>query len=254
MAQIVSEPVNANTISAQLDARGLQCPGPIMQVYQKMQTMNEGQVLEVLASDPGFRRDAAAWSQSTGNTLLEMSEQDGTIRALIVKGNPLAARTAPTIRDTDKTILVFSSSFDKVMAAFVIANGALAMGEKVTMFFTFWGLNVLRKPAAQPVKKTFIEKMFGWMMPRGIPALKLSNLNMAGIGTSLMKNIMAKKQIDSLPTLVDKAIKGGARLIACQMTMDMMGIKEEELIDGVEIGGVATFINSTDKSSASLVF
>ena len=216
--------------------------------------MNAGEVLEVLASDPGFRRDASAWSQSTGNTLLEMSEGNGAIRALFAKGSAQIVPAAACAPNTDKTILVFSANFDKVMAAFVIANGALAMGQKVTMFFTFWGLNALRRKPSQSVKKKLIERMFGWMMPRGIDALKLSNLNMAGLGTLLMKNIMKSKKIDSLQTLVDSVLKGGARLIACQMTMDMMGIKEEELIDGVEIGGVASFINSADRSSASLVF
>lgn len=139
------------------------------------------------------------------------------------------------------------------MAAFTIANGALAMGQQVSMFFTFWGLNVLRRSNPKPIQKTLIERMFGWMMPRGIAALKLSQLNMAGIGTAMMKGVMKSKHIDQLPTLVKNAIDGGARLIACQMTMEMMGIKEEELIDGVELGGVATFINEADKSSASLV-
>ncbi|MCE5260342.1 MAG: FAD-dependent oxidoreductase [Chloroflexi bacterium] len=254
VAQQTPIPANAAVISARVDARGLQCPGPIMQVFQRMQTMNAGEVLEVLASDPGFQRDAAAWSSSTGNKLLEISQDNGTIRALFVKGGAKVAPAAACAAITDKTILVFSAEFDKVMAAFVVANGALAMGQKVTMFFTFWGLNALRKKPAQPVKKTFIERMFGWMMPRGLDALKLSRLNMAGIGTKMMKGIIKAKHIDPLPALVQNALHGGARLIACQMTMDMMGIKEEELIEGVELGGVATFINSADSSSASLVF
>lgn len=242
-------------IAAHVDARGLQCPGPIMQVFQRMEGMQTGEVLEVLASDPGFRRDASAWAENTGNPLLELSEENGTVRALFRKG---ATRSMPALACTNpagnaKTILVFSADLDHAMAAFIIANGALAMGQHVSMLFTFWGLNALRRSDPKPVKKTFIERMFGWMMPRGIAALKLSRLNMAGMGTAMMKGVMKAKHIDQLPTLVKNALDGGARLIACQMTMEMMGIKEEELIDGVELGGVATFINEADKSSASLV-
>jgi len=94
--------------------------------------------------------------------------------------------------------------------------------------------------------------MFGWMLTKGADALKLGKLNMAGLGTSMMKNVMRSKNIASLSALMKSAMDGGARLIACQMTMDMMGIKPEELIDGVEIGGVATMINEADRSSAAL--
>jgi NADPH-dependent 2,4-dienoyl-CoA reductase/sulfur reductase-like enzyme/peroxiredoxin family protein/TusA-related sulfurtransferase/rhodanese-related sulfurtransferase len=250
-----TEPCAAPVITVHLDARGLQCPGPIMQVFQRMEGMQTGEVLEVLASDPGFRRDASAWAENTGNALLELSDKNGTIRALFRKGEvrsmPSLACTTPAANA--KNILVFSADLDHVMAAFTIANGALAMGQHVSMFFTFWGLNVLRRSKNDHIKKTLIERMFGWMMPRGIDALKLSQLNMAGIGTAMMKGVMKSKHIDQLPFLVKSAIDGGARLIACQMTMEMMGIKEEELIEGVELGGVATFINEADKASASIV-
>ncbi|NLV74529.1 MAG: FAD-dependent oxidoreductase [Chloroflexi bacterium] len=250
-----SDSLISEVINARVDARGLQCPGPIVQVFQQMQTMQPGDVLEVLASDPGFKRDAEAWAQSTGNRLMSIrDEADGTIRALFVKGNVLPRSSDSRPADTDKTILVFSSDFDKVMAAFVVANGALATGQKVTMFFTFWGLNALRRTQYVATQKTFIERMFGMMMPKGLNALRLSKLNMLGIGTALMKNVMKQKQIDSLSSLVNQTQMGGARLIACQMTMDMMGFKQEELIPGVELGGVATFINSADRSSATLVF
>ncbi len=138
------------------------------------------------------------------------------------------------------------------IAAFIIANGAASMGHKVTMFFTFWGLNILRKDNPPSVAKNFLERMFGWMMPKGAGKLKLSRLNMGGLGTEMMKRVMKSKNIDSLPALIASAQENGVRLIACQMTMDMMGIKAEELIDGVEIGGVATYIGETDKANASL--
>ncbi|MCD6518464.1 MAG: FAD-dependent oxidoreductase [Anaerolineae bacterium] len=238
-------------VDTSVNACGLQCPGPILAVYKKMAELQEGQVLEVLATDPGFRRDVAAWCERTGNQLLSVSQEGETIRALIRKGHlPEQPATPPSANA--KTMIVFSDDLDKALAAFVIANGAAAMGQKVTMFFTFWGLNILRRKRAPKVKKSLIERMFGWMLPKGADALKLSKLNMAGLGTEMIKKVMRSKKIDSLPQFLKAAQENGVRLIACQMTMDLMGIKPEELIDGVEIGGVATYLNETDKASATL--
>mgnify|MGYP005677018469 CR=1 FL=1 len=151
-----------------------------------------------------------------------------------------------------KTLIVFSGELDRALASFIIANGAAAMGQQVTMFFTFWGLNVLRRPEAVPVKKNLIEKMFGWMLPRGADKLKLSKMHIAGAGTAMMKTIMKAQNVDPLPQLIKSAQENSVRLIACQMSMDIMGIKAEELIDGVEVGGVATYITATDKANATL--
>jgi peroxiredoxin family protein len=149
-------------------------------------------------------------------------------------------------------MVVFDGDLDKAIAAFIIANGALAMGKPVTMFFTFWGLNILRKAEKQHVRKTGIERMFGAMMPRGTGKLGLSRMNMAGIGPKMIRKIMRDKNVDSLEELVRKAIGGGARIFACSMSMDIMGIRREELIDGVECVGVATFLGSTDEANVSL--
>jgi peroxiredoxin family protein len=153
---------------------------------------------------------------------------------------------------TDKSMVVFSGDFDKALASFIIANGAAAMGRKVTMFFTFWGLNVLRKDEKINVKKNFMEKMFGAMMPRGSKKLKLSKMNMGGMGSAMMKKIMKDKNVDSLEALIKQAQNNGVRMVACTMSMDVMGIKEEELLDGIEYAGVATFLSSAEKSDASL--
>ena len=150
------------------------------------------------------------------------------------------------------SLVICSGDMDKVMAGFIIATTAAAMGRDTSMFFTFWGLSILRRENAPKMEKTLIEKMFGWMLPKGADGLKLGKLNMAGLGTSMMKGVMRSKNIDALPSLIKTAMDNGARLIACQMTMEMMGIKPEELIDGVEIGGVATMINEADNSSAAL--
>jgi peroxiredoxin family protein/TusA-related sulfurtransferase len=229
----------------------MQCPGPIMKVFQTMQTMKIGEVIEVTASDPGFARDIGAWCRSTGNTLLTNEQRGNEYVASVRKGGPLAT---PAVRETPdgKTIVVFSGDLDKVLASFIIANGAAAMGRKVTMFFTFWGLTVLRKPQKVRVAKTFIEKMFGGMLPRGTGKLKLSRMNMGGMGTRMMKSIMRQKNVNSLEELIDKARKAGVKLVACTMSMDVMGIKAEELIDGVELGGVGYYLGDAEESNVNL--
>jgi peroxiredoxin family protein len=152
----------------------------------------------------------------------------------------------------DKTMVIFSGDLDKAIAAFIIANGAASMGHKVTMFFTFWGLNILRKDNAPKVKKTLIEKMFGFMMPRGADKLTLSQMHMAGMGTAMIKGIMKKKNVASLPELIQSALDNGVVIEACQMSMDLMGIQKEELIDGIKTVGVATFIHASDESNATI--
>ncbi|NLG26935.1 MAG: FAD-dependent oxidoreductase [Chloroflexi bacterium] len=238
--------------TVELNACGLQCPGPILAVYKKMQELPEGAVLRVQATDPGFRRDVSAWAERTGNQVLDLTQEGAKITARLQKGagGAVAAQSAAT--GSGKTIIVFDGNLDHAMAAFIIANGAAAMDQPVSVFFTFWGLNILRRTDPTPVHKTLIERMFGWMMPKGARKVKLSNLNMAGMGTAMMKGVMKSKNIDSLETLIVAAQENGVRLIACQMTMDMMGIKPEELLDGVEIGGVATMLNEADKGNGLL--
>jgi peroxiredoxin family protein/TusA-related sulfurtransferase/rhodanese-related sulfurtransferase len=250
--KVPASPITS-AIDLELNACGLQCPGPIMKVYNKMQEMQRGQVLRVQATDPGFRRDVQAWCEQTGNTLLSLERNNGHIVALLQKGEavPLQVTEGGTL-PKGKTVVVFSADLDRALAAFVIANGAAAMGQEVTMFFTFWGLNILRRKERVATKKNIVEKMFGWMLPKGPEALKLSKLNMGGLGTEMMKRVMKAKNVDSLSELLAAAQENGVKLVACQMSMDMMGIKEEELIDGVEVGGVATYIGETDKGNASL--
>lgn len=150
------------------------------------------------------------------------------------------------------TMIVFSGDLDKVLAAFIIANGAAAMDTPVTMFFTFWGLNSLRRPESVKVKKSLIESMFGWMMPRGAQKLTLSKMNMGGMGTMMMKKVMKDKNVFSLPKLIELARESGVRMVACTMSMDVMGIQPAELIEGVEYGGVASFLAAADESRTQL--
>ncbi len=245
-------------VSLSIDACGLQCPGPIVQVYKNMQSIEDGQVLEVKATDPGFMKDIQSWSDKTGNTLLNVTRDGRIITAHIQKGQnkamPKAPKSGYEVREDQNgtTIVVFSQDLDKAIAAFIIASGAQSMGKKVSLFFTFWGLNILRKPKRVRIKKTFIEKMFGRMMPRGVNKLPISNMNMGGMGPKMIKSIMKKKNVDSLQTLMQNAIDMGVKIIACAMSMDIMGIKEEELIDGIEVAGVATYLGDTTESNHNL--
>jgi CoA-disulfide reductase len=245
--------------TVKLNACGLQCPGPIMQVFNKMKELNEGDVLEVTATDPGFVNDIKTWCKRTGNTLIKTDKRDKEFVAFIMKGiknkpvtNQSVQQQTTVNPNQDKTLVVFSGDLDKAIASFIIANGAAAMGRKVTMFFTFWGLNVLRKHEKANVKKNFMDKMFGMMMPRGSKKLKLSKMNMLGMGPKMIRMVMKNKNIDSLEALIEQAKKNGVRLVACNMSMDVMGITKEELIDGVELGGVAAYLGAAEESNVNL--
>ena len=245
---------SANVKKITLDCCGMQCPGPIMEVFKSVSNMQNGEILEVTASDPGFAKDVVSWCRRTGNTLLSNEVRNGEYVAVIQRGTNTPAKTLqqPSSVDKGKTIIVFDGDMDKVLASFVIANGALAMGRPVTMFFTFWGLTALRRENKVKVKKNFMEKMFGAMLPRGSKKLKLSKMNMGGMGTRMMKKIMKDKNIDSLEDMMKKAMENGVKIIACSMSMDVMGIHPEELIDGVEIGGVGTYLGDAEESDVNL--
>ncbi len=232
-----------------VDACGLQCPGPILKLYNKIKEVNEGDIVTVQATDFGFTSDVEAWATSTGNRLLSIDTEDGVIVAKIQKGTPKAA-VETAVSGKNKTLVIFSGDMDKAIAGCIIANGVIASGHEASMFFTFWGLNLLRKNESVKVKKNLVERMFSWMMPRGTQKAKLSQMHMAGIGTAMIKGIMKKKNVDSLPEMLQTAIDNGVRIQACQMSMDLMGIKLEELIDGIEVVGVATMLAASDESNA----
>ena len=238
-----------------VDCCGLQCPGPIMKVHETLESMEDGETVKVAATDMGFPRDIESWCQRTGNTLVK-KERDGKQNVVFIKkgkeGQELCAAAADVISGQGKTMVVFSGDMDKALASFIIANGAAAMGRPVTMFFTFWGLNILRKPEKQHVKKSAVEKMFGAMMPRGSRKLKLSKMNMGGMGTKMMKRVMREKHVETLENLMKQAMENGVKLVACTMSMDVMGIRKEEIIDGVEFAGVASYLGDAENSDVNL--
>lgn len=223
-----------------------------------MKTLKEGEVLEVSSTDPGFTSDIKAWCNNTGNTFICDEKEGSKWIVELQKGQAqkIAQETGTAINQAplkkEKTMVVFSGDLDKAIASFIIANGAKAMDNEVTMFFTFWGLNILRKPEPVSVKKDFMATMFSSMMPRGSKKLALSKMNMAGMGPKMIRKVMDKHNISSLEELIKIGVDSGIRIVACQMSMDLMGITKEELIDGVEIGGVATYLDAADDSNVNL--
>lgn len=151
------------------------------------------------------------------------------------------------------TLLVMSDSFDRLFATLTIANGSKAMGMDVTLFFTFWGICTLRKPQTS-VTKDFISTMFGWMLPEGIEAVKLSKLSMFGMGDKIIAHLMKKYKVPKLIEQLKLADELGVKIIVCELSMELMGIQKDELIDykNISYGGVATFLNNASQSKVSL--
>ena len=237
-----------------VNACGLQCPGPIMQVKKAMDSIAPGERVEIVATDAGFARDASAWCATTGNKLIEKKEEKGRYTVLLEKGDEACTcpSSLPAAGGRGKTLILFSDDLDKALATFVLANGAAATGQKVSIFFTFWGLNVLKKIQKPRTEKDIFGKMFGMMLPSSSLRLKLSKMNMMGLGSRMMRFLMKRKGIDSLESLRSQALAQGVEFIACQMSMDMMGIRREELLDEVTIGGVATYMERADKANVNL--
>ena len=217
-----------------------------------MDQAQTGERIEVVATDAGFSRDVEAWCQTTGNSLITKSIQNGYHTVVIEKNDPQETTPNATGNSKNKTLIMFSDDLDKALATVVLANGAAATGHKVSIFFTFWGLNVIKRERKPKVKKDIFGKMFSWMLPKSSQSLHLSKMSMLGIGDRLMRHIMRKKNISSLEDLRDQARANGVEFIACQMSMDMMGIDKNELIDGVSIGGVATYMQRAEDANVNL--
>lgn len=236
-----------------VDACGIQCPGPILKLKKSMEALQPGQRLEVTSTDAGFPRDAEAWCRTTGNKFVEKRSEGGKYVVVIEKATPCSIEaTKMTSEEKGKTFILFSDDLDKTLATFVLANGAVATGKKVSIFFTFWGLNAIKKVHKPKVKKDIWGKMFGWMLPSDSTKLALSQMNMMGIGAKMMRFLMQKKGVDSLESLRQHAIDSGVEFIACQMSMDVMGVKREELLDEVTVGGVATYMDRAEQANVNL--
>lgn len=238
--------------TVRVDACGLQCPGPVLKMKKAMDTLTPGERVEIVSTDPGFSRDAEAWCHSTGNNFVSKESNGGKSTIIIEKGEPKSCSLVTSCEGKGKTFIMFSDDLDKALATFVLANGAAATGQKVTIFFTFWGLNVIKKLHKPEVKKDLFGKMFGMMLPSSSQKLKLSKMSMGGIGGKMMRHIMKQKGIDSLESLRQQALESGVEFIACQMSMDVMGVNRAELLDEVTIGGVATYMERADNANVNL--
>lgn len=262
-ATVASGEADLSNVEKVIDARGLQCPGPILKLKKGIEELQDGQVVQITAGEVSFTRDAESWCKSTGNTFIKAENKDGAWQVFIRKGGTTAlaeaqgsmsacAATALAPKNDGKTFIMFSDDLDKALATFVLANGAAATGKKVTIFFTFWGLNAIKKIDKPAVEKDFFGKMFGMMLPSSTHGLKLSKMHMMGAGTKMMRYLMNKKGIESLESLRQQAIDNGVEFIACEMSMDVMGVKKEELLDNVTLGGVATYMERADHANVNL--
>lgn len=235
-----------------VDACGLMCPGPVMQLKKNYETLKTGEQLQITATDQAFGKDVASWCKVTGAELVALENKNGVVAATIRKQEKTALHASVQNNADNKTLIVFSDDLDKALASFVIANGAASTGKKVTMFFTFWGLNVIKKQQKPAVSKDIFGKMFGWMLPAHSGKLKLSKMNMGGAGSWMMRLIMKQKRIDSLESLIQQAVDNGVEMIACTMSMDVMGVQKEELMDNVTLGGVASYLERAEEANVNL--
>ncbi|RUT73648.1 CoA-disulfide reductase [Ancylomarina longa] len=237
----------------EIDACGLQCPGPILKLKQEIDKLENGQRLLQKVTDPGFVKDAESWCNLTGNKLISIESDKGVYSAVIEKQE--AKESTLEIGGNlpkNKTMVVFSDDLDRAMASLVIANGAASTGKKVTLFFTFWGLNVIKKTHKPKVQKDLMGKMFNKLMAGSADDLKISKMNMMGLGSKMMKKRMLSQKVDSLEDMLITAMENGVEMIACQMSMEIMGVNKEELLDDVVIGGVATYLDRADNANLNL--
>lgn len=241
-----------------VEASGLQCPGPILKVKENLDQMQDGEQLEIHVTDFGFCQDIVSWAKVTGHTVIKNDTEGNKVVAVIQKGQSLPVNVmndsaGHQLVETKNgaTMVVFSGDLDKALASFIIATGAASMGKDVTMFFTFWGLNVIKRPGIK-VDKQGLDKMFSQMMPKHAGKLPISKMNMGGMGSKMIKHVMNKKRVDSLEVMIEKAQSMGIKMVACTMSMDIMAVSREELIEGVEYGGVATYLGDTEKSNLNL--
>lgn len=236
-----------------LDVRTLPCPGPIVKLKNEMDILTDGDSIRLMAAST-FENDLIHWTQTSGNTLASLERKPEWLEANIVKGAVIKNGEVKSLeqKDSSAAIILFSNDFDKTMAAMILANGLAASGVKVGIFFTFWGLSVLRKNPVVSRKRSLMAKMFSWMLPKGTEKLVLSKMNMFGLGTRMMKNIMAKQNVLTLPELMQSARSAGVKFIACDMAMGVMGMTKDDLVDVDEIAGVAAFAELAKNSNNTL--
>lgn len=253
-APVVSTPVRNVPPEASgrtLDVRTLACPGPVVRLKTEMENLAAGETLRLFAAG-SFAPDLEAWVRSSGNELLGMERKSDHLEAILRKADAGGTDHVPVSSGRSASIVLFSNDLDKAMAALIIACGMAVSGKKVGIFFTFWGLSVLRRNPAPAVRKNLLSRMFGWMLPRGASELSLSKMNMCGAGTAMMKHVMKEQNVTSLPELLKQARELGVRFVACEMAMNVMGITREELIEVDDVAGVASFAEMAKDGGSTL--
>ena len=240
----------------ELDVRSIPCPGPVVKLKAAFKDAAPGTGVRLLA-DATFEPDLLRWCSANGCVPSGLSKNGAELVADIVKGGGAAAPaaapdTAQPAAKHSVAIVLFSNDLDKALAALILANGLAASGADVGIFFTFWGLSVLRRNPAPSVRKGLVSRMFGWMLPTGAEKLALSKMNMLGLGTAMMKGVMRRQRIMTLPELLAAARAAGVKFIACDMAMGVMGITREELVEVDEVAGVAAFAELASRSNNTL--
>jgi peroxiredoxin family protein/rhodanese-related sulfurtransferase/TusA-related sulfurtransferase len=237
--------------SVVVDVRALQCPGPVVRVKKELDDLAVGTTIKVLAA-PSFSADLTHWAKSVGHKVVRLEQKADHLEAVVRKGAAPTALSAACAAQSG-TIVLFSNDLDKALAAMILATGMAAGGMQVNVFFTFWGLSILRKNPGPQVKKGLLDTMFGFMLPKGARKLALSKMHMAGMGTAMMSHVMNRQNVPSLPEMIEGARQMGVKFIACDMAMGVMGMKREELIDVDEVAGVAT-VTARAKEGGPLLF
>lgn len=244
-------PITIDPNRVKLEASGLQCPGPLLMATQTVNGLKVGEQMEMTVTDFGFCADIEAWAKQTGHTVIQ-NEIRGDKASIIVQKEDVSK--TPKLAETKNgaTMVVFSGDLDKALASFIIATGARAMGKEVTMFFTFWGLNIIKDPNAPKVQKTGLDNLFSKMMPKTIQKLPISKMNMFGLGSKMIQHVMNKKKVEPLAEMIQKAEQLGVKMVACSMSMDVMAIEQQELLPSVEIGGVGAYLGDAADSNLNL--
>ncbi|CEA02437.1 Thiosulfate sulfurtransferase GlpE [Jeotgalicoccus saudimassiliensis] len=234
-------------------AHGLQCPGPLLKVNEVMSGLETGKQMEITVTDHGFCTDVEAWAKKHGHAVLKNEVSGENVTVVLEKKAPVQTEGHKMVETKDgATIVVFSGDMDKALASFIIASGARSMGKEVTMFFTFWGLNIIKDPKAPKRNKKGLDKMFSMMMPKSASKLPISKMNMLGAGSKMIQHVMKKKKVDALSEMIEKADKLGVKMIACTMSMDIMAVEKEELLSNVQFGGVGTYLGDAENGNLNL--
>lgn len=248
----VGSPVVIDPNRIKIEASGLQCPGPLLKVTEVMEQLQTGDQLEMTVTDFGFCTDIEAWAKKTGHTVIKNEALDNQV-VVILQKSEVQENPHPLVETKDgATVVVFSGDLDKALASFIIATGARAMGKEVTMFFTFWGLNIIKDPHAPKLKKTGLDKLFSKMMPKSAAKLPISKMNMFGLGSKMIQFVMKNKKVDALSEMIAKAEALGVKMVACTMSMDVMAIERDELLPFIEFGGVGTYLGDAEDSHLNL--